>query len=122
MTHEFADGLCKHCGLPPRHAAKDVCPVNKFGEPAKRALEAVGLVYVGFEVRGMYATYESPLQPGVCERMFWPQIEKILELTHDAEYAKQRQEACEHVPIVKDLSGSMWCFICGKDLEVVDES
>jgi hypothetical protein len=80
VKHEYVNKLCIHCGLPPRHANPAGCPVNKYGEPAKRALAAVGLVYVGFELRGMYATYDSPLQPGFCERMFWPQIEAILKL------------------------------------------
>ena len=82
MTHDFTNStLCIHCGLPPRHAPHgEECPINKFAEPSQRALDAIGLVYVGFELRGMYATYKRPLTDGFCERMFWPQIEKILKL------------------------------------------
>lgn len=51
--------------------------MNKYGEPAKRALAAIGLVYVGFETNGMYANYQDKLSPGFCGRMLWPQITAI---------------------------------------------
>lgn len=81
-THEFVDKLCKHCGLPPDRAPP-VCSVNQYGKPARRALDAIGLEYVGFETRGMYATYRSPLNADACERLFWPQIEKILKMLEE---------------------------------------
>ncbi len=81
MIHEFTDGLCIHCNLPPRYAPPgEPCPVNKYAEPSRRALAKIGLEYVGFETQGMYATYKSLLTPGHCERMFWVTIEKLLRL------------------------------------------
>ena len=80
MNHEYVDKLCIHCGLPRKRADRNGCPVNKYGEPAAMALAAIGLTYVGFELNGMYANYQDPLSPGFCGRMFWPQIEAILEL------------------------------------------
>lgn len=101
MIHEFSAGLCVHCGLPPRYAPPgEICQVNKYAEPAKRALAAIGLEYVGFEPRGMYATYQSPLSVGFCERMFWPQIEAILDLMVKA----KAKCVCE---MVKEFSGPM---------------
>lgn len=111
MTHEFTEGLCVHCGLPPERAEQDVCPINKYGEPSSRALAAIGLRYVGFElaekkdsdgvpVRVMYAKYQDPLSPGFCCRMFWPQIEAILDLMAKA----KAKCVCE---MVKEFSGPM---------------
>ncbi len=118
MIHEFTDGLCVHCGLPPRYAPPgEICQVNKYGAPAKRALAAIGLEYVGFEPRGMYATYQSPLSVGFCERMFWPQIEKILDLIHDPDRLRQRQESCNHLWVDRSMAGERMCFLCGKDME-----
>lgn len=110
MTHETApDGLCLHCGMPVcRPDLPPICEIAGHAAKAKRALGALGLEYVSYELRGRYALYRSVDTPGLCERLHQGQIDRVIQLADVGAKFEQLKELATEQLTPCDVNRN-WC-------------
>lgn len=85
LPHDFdAANLCTWCSKHRNQQATDnePCRTRTLGEPARRALEAVGMEFMSYELnKDMgFALARDKLCSEMGRRIYWPEIEAILTL------------------------------------------